>query len=97
MIAYIDEQVRDNCWNLLDSYGEICVHCGCCSIDPKTKYMARVKCLEAWQAENAAFDMWAEDPEIREIQKHNIKKNAEHYKRLLRYYRQRLLKMGYVV
>ena len=30
-VMYVDAPVRGNCWNLRDSYGEICVGCGCCS------------------------------------------------------------------
>ena len=90
MIVHYSEPIKKKCWNLYDIYGEICVHCGCCSINPKARYTARIKCLERWQAENAAFDMWAEDPELCEVQKRNVKLNDKHYKRMLCYYRKKL-------
>jgi len=88
-ILFVDEQVRDNCWNLYDSYGEICVHCGCCSNDKKVRYAARVNCLKAWIAEKEAFDMWDDDPETRKIQEQNNAKTLRFWKRQLSYNRRK--------
>lgn len=90
MLPFVDEQVQDNCWNLYDSFGEICVHCGCCSKDKKTRYAARVECLERWQAENERFDEFDDDPVLCRVQMHNKAANARHYRRQLWYYRKKL-------
>lgn len=39
---YIDTACIEDCYALGWSYGEICVNCGCCSDDPKTRYKKRV-------------------------------------------------------
>lgn len=39
MIA--DFEVSDNCWNFNDSYGMICVRCGCCSEDKEIRYKGK--------------------------------------------------------
>ena len=90
MIAFIDFQVRKNCWNLYDSYGEICVHCGCCAKDKMARYKARLRVLERWLEDQYAFDMWDEDESLRKVQEQNVKANIRSFKRMIRYYRQRL-------
>ncbi len=89
-IFHISEHVKDNCWNLLDSYGEICVHCGCCSKDKETRYKGRIECLEAWIEEKEHFRYWSDDPETRKIQERNCAETLRHFKRQLRYYRKKL-------
>ena len=93
MIAFIDEQVRKNCWNLYDSYGEICVHCGCCAKDKKTRYAARLETVREWLEEKQKFDRWDDDPEVRALQERNVKIDVKHYKRLVRYYTRKLEEM----
>lgn len=39
---YIDTACEEDCYALGWSYGEICVCCGCCSDDPKTRYKKRI-------------------------------------------------------
>lgn len=90
MTAYFDEQVRDNCWNLYDSYGEICVHCGCCAKDKATQYKARIECLKCWLAEKEAFNGWDDSPAFRAVQESNIKQDIKAYKRQIRYYEKKL-------
>lgn len=90
MLGHICYQVADNCWNLLDSYGEICVHCGCCAKDKATRYKARIKTLEGWLEEQYNFDMWDDENGLRELQEKNVKSNIRSFKRMLRYYRERL-------
>lgn len=92
-MMFVDEQVRDECWNLYDSYGAICVHCGCCSKDPKVRYSGRVACIKAWLEEQEAFDRWDDDPELMKIQKLNRRKNIDRLKRQLRYYSKKLMEV----
>lgn len=82
--------VEDNCWNFRDSYGEICVRCGCCSNNKKIRYRARIKCLEHWIKEEKHFDRWADNKDLRALQERNIKSNIKCYRRQLRYYKKRL-------
>ena len=90
MIAFIDEQVRENCWNLYDSYGEICVHCGCCAKDKAERYRARIACVERWLDDRLNFDLWDDDPKLRAIQEKNVREDIRHHRRMLRYYKKRL-------
>ena len=89
MTCFVSEQVRDNCWNLYDSFGEICVHCGCCSSDPEIRYGARVRCVSEWLREQEGFDRWDDDPEMKHLQMRNQRVTIERLKRQLRYYYKR--------
>lgn len=87
MVMFIDVPIKKKCWNLYDSYGEICVHCGCCSTDKKTRYEARLACLKEWLKEQEEFDGWYyEDHDTLELQKKNVKANIKYFKRRIRYY-----------
>ena len=91
---YIDFQVKPNCWNLEDSYGEICVCCGCCSEDKKTRYEARLNHCKAWLEERKNFSDWAyEYPDLMKVQKENIASDIKYYKRRIRYYETQLKKL----
>ena len=89
MMIHVSRQIRRNCWNLKDSYGEICVGCGCCHQIPQVRYKNRIKCLERWIDEAINFDNWF-DGETRKLQERNIKANIKYYRRKLRYYKKRL-------
>lgn len=39
---YIDTACNENCYAVGWSFGEICVNCGCCSDDLKTRYKNRI-------------------------------------------------------
>ena len=84
MAGYIDVGIRKRCWNLIDSYGEICVGCGCCSDDKLIRYQARIECLKRWLEHEMNFDNWMDG--FRELQEKNRKANIRYYKRRLRYY-----------
>lgn len=84
----IDNTVTDKCWNPYDSYGEICVHCGCCSKDKETRYKSRILLLEELIENDEKFDGWVDG--WREKQEENIKTNLKIYKRQLRYYKRKL-------
>ena len=88
MIA--DIEVSNNCWNLNDSYGMICVRCGCCSKDKAIRYKARIKCLEEWIDDCENFNLWVEDESLRRIQEENVKSNIKYYRQQLRYYKRKL-------
>lgn len=85
---HIDFACTEKCWNLIDSYGEICIGCGCCSKDKKVRYESRIRCLERWLKEQYEFDYWIEGCE--ELQRKNIKSNIKYFKRRLRYYKKQL-------
>ena len=89
-VMYVDKVVRDNCWNFRDSYGEICVGCGCCSKDKKERHKARLETVKQWKEENDKFCGWDDDPEIRKIQERNIKENRKYYARRIRYYERKV-------
>ena len=90
MDAIIDVGVKSNCWNLYDSYGEICVGCGCCSKDPveraKARYYVALEHLKHFEN----FDSWSEDINMRKIQERNVKSSIKYYKKKLRYYQKRV-------
>ena len=90
MQAIIDYATNNNCWNPYDSYGEICVGCGCCNKDKATRYKARYKLCQRMIEEQLSFDGWYEEPEIRALQQENIKLNLKHFRRLSRYYKKKL-------
>ena len=92
MIVCIDEQVKDKCWNLYDSYGEICVHCGCCARDKATRYKARVDAIKGWIWEQENW--YKPDETWEEYQHKNRRKKLRHWKRLLRYYENGLNGLG---
>ena len=90
MLIFADGQIRRNCWNLQDSFGEICVGCGCCNQIPQVRYKNRIECLERWLNDAINFDNWFDDEATRKLQERNIKADIRSYKRQLRYYKKRL-------
>ena len=70
-MSHISVAVRNDCWNTWQAYGGICVHCGCCSSNPKTRDTARLAVLKSELERVKNFEDWADDPEIREIQERN--------------------------
>ena len=88
MNIHVDFAAGKSCWNLIDSYGELCVGCGCCAKDKKVRYESRIRCLERWLKEQYEFNDWI--PEWKEQQEKNIKANIRYFKRRLRYYKAKL-------
>ena len=86
----LDYGVNKNCWNHLDSYGEICVGCGCCQKDTTKRRKARLDVLKRWLEESENFDNWSDDEQLREIQEKNIADDIRYYKRKIRYYEKML-------
>jgi len=91
MVIFAEFAINKNCWNLFDSYGQICIGCGCCVKNKKERYENRIRCLERWLKEQYEFDGW--DDSIKEIQEKNIKANIRYLKRQLRYYKKQLEKI----
>lgn len=78
--------VKDDCYNLYESYGEICVHCQCCSKDLKVRYKSR---LDMWQRMLQDSKYYAKfDTEDYQIE--NRKANEKTFKRRIRYYKKKL-------
>lgn len=87
MSIHICRGIGKRCWNLEDSYGEICVGCGCCSPDVKTRQESRLRVSKRHLQDELDFDNWADDfPRLKAIQERNRKSNIRYYKRRIRYY-----------
>lgn len=82
---------KDNCYNLMASYGEICVGCGCCSEDEKIRVPARLAMhqseLEHWENFDGWFD---DDEEMRKLQETNVEESKRYSKEKIAKY-QKLL------
>lgn len=91
----IDMAVRPDCWNHYDSYGEICVRCGCCTLEKNRvqRLKNRLAVLRDQLSEQEHFDAWSDDPEIRALQQRNNKANIAYFKRKVRYYEKRVKEM----
>jgi len=76
--------VTKDCVNS-DSYGEICVGCGCCSKDNNIRYPARLKMYEEHLQEDLNFDRWMKGC-IR-LQKKNQELNITYNKRRVAIYK----------
>ena len=90
MQIMIDRPALDNCWNPYDSYGEICVGCGCCSKDKTTRYKARYELCRRIIEDPVSFDGWFDEPELRDLQERNIATDLKHFRRRMAYYKKRL-------
>lgn len=78
----------DDCINHW-SYGEICVHCGCCSRNPNYKDRTRrtIKYYKECLEEEKNFNWWDENPIWRKIQERNVELNILYCKRKIRKYK----------
>lgn len=72
MSGYLDCGLKKNCYNPFESYGVICVGCGCCSEDELTAAKARLGLHRRLLAKAEHFDLWFDDPEMKELQKRNV-------------------------
>lgn len=82
--------VKRNCWNMFESFGEICVGCGCCSRDPIQRAKSRRNVLKRQIDHFESFDEWFDDEEFRAVQEDNLKSTLKMLKRQLRYYERKL-------
>jgi len=94
MTMHICYQVKKNCWNFYDSFGEICVGCGCCSDNPVKRAEARLELSKRLLEEREHFDMWDENPEWRKIQEKNVEADKRYFKKRIRYYTRRLKELN---
>lgn len=81
----------DNCYNLMASFGMICVGCGCCSEDEKIRVSARLAMhqseLEHWEA----FDNWFDDDEeMKKVQEANVAEGIRYHKAKIAEYQKQL-------
>ena len=88
MKVHICRSVSERCWNLYDSYGEICVGCGCCSPDPVERATARLEVSKQQLEDFLHFDGWMDG--IEELQRKNNRENIKYARRHVRYYTKRL-------
>ena len=59
--CFMDCAVLDNCQNLEDSYGEICVFCNCCGrVDKATQLESQLLTYKRHLEEEEQFDSWIE-------------------------------------
>lgn len=78
LVGYIDISAKKNCYATMQSYGEICVGCGCCSSDPLTRTQARIEYHKELLYNDKHFSRWfKDDPELYELQKKNVAANIE--------------------
>lgn len=74
--------VMEDCINLMDSYGEICVHCNCCGrFGKETMHQARINVFTRLKKENDEFEDWWDGAE--ELQRKNVKENSEYYAKII--------------
>lgn len=80
-----DYGVSDDCINI-DSYGEICVNCGCCSMNPnyRDRIIRQIRYYKRMLNEEYSFDNWIENESMRRHQEEVIKANILDFKREIR-------------
>jgi hypothetical protein len=86
---YLDQQVDKHCWNLYDSYGEICVKCNCCGgFDKDSMYTSRLRTVRRWLKE---WQPKLTDPGFQTaIQQKNIRTGIRRFQRQIRYYERKV-------
>lgn len=88
--VHISYATSKKCWNGLDSYGEICVHCGCCSKNPIERAKNRLRVAKRHLQEQLDFKDWDSDPKLRKWQEHCQKSWIRHFKKQVKYYTKRV-------
>ena len=80
--------VSEDCINH-HSYGEICVHCGCCSMNPdyRDRVIKIIRYYKECLKEEMEFSLWDKEGRFRKIQEKNVKSNILYYKRKIRMYK----------
>lgn len=86
MTMFVDESINKNCWNMRDSFGEICIFCGCCSKDKERRYSSRIWVLNEWIDEDTEFLNHIDY----EYQRENVQRSVDRHMRMLRYYERKL-------
>lgn len=75
MSIFLDSPAREGCYNQFESYGMICVRCGCCSEDEKVRYTSRIALHKRLLQDDLTFDRWFDDEETRKMQERNVAHN----------------------
>lgn len=92
---FTDAPVFEICINP-DSYGEICVQCGC--YDKNHNYRVRIikqiRIYKEFLHEKYLFDDWSEDEQMATIQKRNVENDILYFKRKIRILRKVLRNIG---
>jgi hypothetical protein len=86
---HLSQSVDKNCWNLLDSYGEICVKCNCCGgFDKTTVYASRLRTVRRWLKELYPKKT---DPDFQTaLQQRNIRIDRRRFQRQITYYERKV-------
>jgi len=84
-------RVKKDCINP-DSYGEICVGCGCCSKDTTVRYPARLKLFTEGLERQINFNHWMKG--FIRLQKRNRKLNITYCKRRIAIYKRFVTRLG---
>lgn len=84
-MIYIDYVVSDDCINS-NSYGMICVKCGCCSRNPnyRDRIIKQIKYYKEMLKEEYDFEAWDKNEDGRKFQEKVIKANILYFKRKIR-------------
>jgi hypothetical protein len=86
---FLDQQVARNCWNLYDSYGEVCVKCNCCGgFDKDSMYTSRLRVLRRWLKEDKAKLPQSLYQSV--IQQKNIRTDIRRFQRQIKYYEKKV-------
>ena len=91
MDAIVCYAAKDKCWNGRQSFGEICVHCGCCSKDKKERIKNRIEVLKEYLGEDEAMLVRCADDD--EMILKNIRQSIAWDKRQIRFYEKKLEKL----
>lgn len=77
----LDYQVKENCYNLYESYGEICVKCGCCSDDPESRFKSRIELADRRLEELESFITGGDADLISSLQRKNSQRSIKFWKK----------------
>lgn len=93
----IDYSISTDCINP-NSYGEICLLCGCCSLntDYRDRTIRKIRLCKDLLKREYLFDLWDENSDLRIIQERNMRLNILYFKRKIRMQKKilRCLKKG---
>lgn len=94
MDVFVDRPAKKICWNTRESFGEICVNCGCCSENAETALKSKIATLNDYIAEDES-DIAELDKAISNAkeQKQRILKDIKCCKEQKRNYRKQLTEL----
>lgn len=93
-MMFIDRSVSKRCYNMYDSFGEICVGCCCCSKDPKIRAEARYD-YHSRRLQECKEQL--NEPDFDEYQLKNIRSNIKYHSKRKSYYKKRLEELNETV